>query len=282
MSDLPTVQYDSSNDTTIDRQLTWAIQAGITGFISSWWGPGDTADKNFSRVLTDTAKIANMTGAHFASTIYFESDAPALNGTSVIVSALRYALTHYSNNPYFFHWHGKPVIFFWDPLGQGRTLTQWAAIRSQVDPNNQTIWSAEGTSTSLLSVFDGLHLFSGAYWGLQQGNITAVDHRFRTAIDAYNKAQHTQKIWAAGVLPGYDDTRIPGRTSTYIVPRNNGATYRTSWDGAIASNPDWITITSFNEWFEGSMIEPSVTYGMLYLNLTQQFTRQWGGKGQFS
>jgi hypothetical protein len=79
------------------------------------------------------------------------------------------------------------------------------------------------------------------------------------------------------VLPGYDDTRVPGRKGTYIVPRNNGATYRSSWSGALASNPDWITITSFNEWFEGSMIEPSVQYGNLYLNITQQFAKQWHG-----
>jgi hypothetical protein len=71
------------------------------------------------------------------------------------------------------------------------------------------------------------------------------------------------------VLPGYNDTRVPGRTGTFIVPRNNGQTYRTSWDAAIASNPDWITITSFNEWFEGSMIEPSDTYGTQYLDITK-------------
>src|SRR5712692_5591381 len=30
MSDLPTVQYDSSDDATIDRQVRWAATAGIT------------------------------------------------------------------------------------------------------------------------------------------------------------------------------------------------------------------------------------------------------------
>src|SRR5450755_3075488 len=38
MSDLPTVQYNSSDDATIERQIQWAKNAGITGFISSWWG----------------------------------------------------------------------------------------------------------------------------------------------------------------------------------------------------------------------------------------------------
>jgi Glycosyl hydrolase family 99 len=277
MSDLPTILYNSSDDSTIERQVTWAANAGITGFISSWWGAGDPTDKNFAKLLAHAATLEAKTGYHFASTIYFESDAPALSGTSNIVNALRYVIVNYSNDPHFFRWHGKPVIFFWDPLGNGRTLSTWASIRSQVDPTNAMIWSAEGTNTSLLSVFDGLHLFSAAYWGILNGDITAVDQGFRSKIDAYNQAHSTQKIWAAGVLPGYDDTRIPGRTGTYVVPRNNGATYNESWTGAITSNPDWITITSFNEWFEGSMIEPSIHYGNLYLDITQQFTKQFQG-----
>ena len=190
---------------------------------------------------------------------------------------LRYVLSHYSNDPHFFHWHDKPVLFFWDPLGNGRTLSEWASLRSQVDPHNKTIWSAEGVDTSLLDVFDGIHLFSAGYWGILNGNMPAVDQEFRNKINAYNAAHHTQKIWAAGVLPGYNDTKIPGRKGTFIVPRNNGATYNTSWTAAFSSSPDWITISTFNEWFEGSMIEPSVTYGNLYLNITQHYAKQWHG-----
>jgi hypothetical protein len=275
MSDLPATRYNSSTDAIIDQQLNEASGAGITGFISSWWGAGDQTDKNLGKLLAHSTALENHTHYHFASSIYFECDAPALNGSARIVSGLQYLISHYGNDPHFFHWQSKPVFFFWDPLGGGRTLAQWASIRSQVDPGNQTIWSAEGVDTALLSVFDGIHLFSGGYWGLQSNTMTTVDQGFRTKIDAYDKANGTQKIWAAGIIPGYDDTHVPGRVGAYIVPRNNGSTYSSSWASAIASKPDWITITSFNEWFEGSMIEPSATYGNEYLNITQQFTQQW-------
>ncbi|GAC1519868.1 MAG: hypothetical protein NVS3B14_21840 [Ktedonobacteraceae bacterium] len=279
MSDLPTIRYNSSDESTIERQVNWAAQAGITGFISSWWGQGDSGgtDANFARVLAYSATLQQNTGFHFASTIYFESDAPALQGFNTIVRQLRYVMRTYANSNSFFHWHGKPVIFFWDPLGNGRTLSMWQAVRSQVDPHNQALWSAEGVNINLLSVFDGIHLFSAGYWGILHNNMTAVDQGFRAQINSYNQAHHTQKIWAAGVLPGYNDTKVPGRKGTYIVPRNNGATYRTSWNAALASSPDWVTITTFNEWFEGAMIEPSVTYNMQYLNLTHQFATLWHG-----
>lgn len=277
MSDLPTIQYNSGDDITIDRQLDYAAGAGITGFISSWWGEGDKTDVNFDRLLTRAANLDAQSHYRFASSLYIESDAPNLNSPDKLVNALNYINSHYSNSPYFFHWQGKPVLFFWNPLGNGRTLAQWSSIRQQVDPNRQMIWSAEGINTDLLSVFDGIHLFSAGYWGLQNNTMPQVDQGFRDKINAYNKAHNTQKIWAAGVMPGYDDTRVPGRQGTYVVPRNNGATYTTSWNAAIGSSPNWITITSFNEWYEGAMIEPSVTYGNQYLSLTHQFAQKWHG-----
>ena len=202
MSDLPAVQYNSSDDATITRQVTEAANAGITGFISSWWGPGDATDTNFAKLLAHSATLENQTKFHFASTLYFESDAPALKGTTNMVNALSYVATHYSNDPHFLHWQGKPVLFFWNPLGNGRTLAQWASIRSQVDPNNSMIWSAEGVDMNLLSVFDGIHLFSAGYWGIQHNDMPTVDSGFRNQITAYNAAHGTHKIWPPGVLQG--------------------------------------------------------------------------------
>lgn len=277
MSDLPTIRYNSADDATIERQINWAANAGITGFINSWWGPGDKTDKNFVKILAHAAALQKRTGYRFDSTLYFESDAPALRSQTNMIKGLRYITSHYSNNSHFLHWHGKPVLFFWDPLGSGRTLALWASIRRQVDPGHKWIWSAEGVDMNLLNVFDGIHLFSAGYWGLLHGNMAAVDQEFRYKVNAYNISHHTQKIWAAGVMPGYDDTRIPGRQGAYKVPRNNGATYRTSWNAAMASSPQWITITTFNEWFEGAMIEPSMKYGTQYLTITRQESKRWHG-----
>ena len=69
-------------------------------------------------------------------------------------------------------------------------------------------------------------------------------------------------------MPGYDDTGTD-RVDAFAVDRKNGNYYRETWSAAVASQPDWVLITSFNEWVEGTMIEVSTSYGDLYLNLTR-------------
>jgi hypothetical protein len=43
-------------------------------------------------------------------------------------------------------------------------------------------------------------------------------------------------------------------------------------EAAMATDPEWaVTVTSWNEWPEGTQIEPGVGYGDLYLDLTAYF-----------
>ena len=42
-----------------------------------------------------------------------------------------------------------------------------------------------------------------------------------------------------------------------------------------ASEPQWILITSFNEWHEGPQIEPSVEFYTFYLKLTAEEAAAW-------
>jgi len=76
----------------------------------------------------------------------------------------------------------------------------------------------------------------------------------------------------ATVMPGYNDLRT-GRGNAFVVDREGGAYYERSWQAAIGSAPDWIVINSFNEWPEGTYIEPSQAFGGKFLELTAK----WAG-----
>src|SRR5207253_1515190 len=60
-------------------------------------------------------------------------------------------------------------------------------------------------------------------------------------------------ICAPSVGPGYEATRATG--DARIRPRLDGRTYDAMWQAAILALPDRVTITSYNEWHEGTQIE---------------------------
>jgi hypothetical protein len=82
-------------------------------------------------------------------------------------------------------------------------------------------------------------------------------------------------------MPGWDDTRSVGRpdlrapSPAFARDRAGGGYYERTFNAVIGTNPDMIIVHSFNEWIEGSQIEPSVTYGDFYLNLTAQLIARY-------
>ena len=91
--------------------------------------------------------------------------------------------------------------------------------------------------------------------------------------------QGVHKFWVATVMPGYNDLRIrPG--SGFVQDREGGGYYARAWQAAIDSQPNWIVINSFNEWPEGTYIEPSAAYGDQFIGLTAQWSAQFKAGGQ--
>ena len=77
-------------------------------------------------------------------------------------------------------------------------------------------------------------------------------------------------------MPGYDDRAVPGRPLPRpVVNRDGGRLFADLWRAAIAADPDWILIVSFNEWHEGSEIEPSRETGSRELDTCRQMSARF-------
>ena len=62
-------------------------------------------------------------------------------------------------------------------------------------------------------------------------------------------------LCAPSVGPGYE--AAPATGDTRVKPRLNGETYDSMWRAAESAGADVVTITSYNEWSEGTQIEPA-------------------------
>ncbi len=267
LPDQPAGPYTSSDRATVERHVAQAQAAGIDALIQSWYGPqtaNNQTETNF-RALLD---VAGARGFHAA--VDFETDGPFFSDRAAVTDALRTLLATHAQHPAYLRYKGKPVVFFWR---EGRFgVDEWAAIRAQVDPAHKSLWIAEGVDIAYQSVFDGHHLYSVA-WSPDVKQ-TLADWGFR--VRRYAAQNGVERLWVATAMPGYDDTRTD-RQDAFAVARRAGNYYRATWAAAVASRPDWIVVTSFNEWVEGTMIEPSVTYGDLYLNLTRELAQAFKG-----
>ena len=260
LGDQPLYPYRSTDPAAIERHVREAQQAGIDAFVQSWYGPqveNNQTETNFQQLLD----IAAQHG--FRAAIDLEVMSPFFHSTADVVNALNYLLSVHAQHPAYLRVGGKPVVFFWRQ-GQYSAET-WVSIRDQVDPGRSSIWIAEGTDLSVLGPFDGLHLYSVA-WSDDPGGVLI---QWGDRVREWGAAQGVARAWVATVMPGYDDLNT-GRAGAFVRSRAGGQYYRACWNGAIESGADWVMITSFNEWREGTQIEISAGYGDFYLNLTAE------------
>lgn len=70
-------------------------------------------------------------------------------------------------------------------------------------------------------------------------------------------AKDQNLLFSPSVGPGYIDTTVRPWNFANTRHRRHGHYYEVAWRAALASQPNFISITSFNEWHEGTQIEPA-------------------------
>lgn len=244
-----------------------ARASGIDGFVVSWAG------EEFSGWRFDLAlEAAEATSGYVIPYIEMvEAHAPGDTSGSanplIVLDWISGALQR-ANSPAFLRSGGVPVLFVYQ-LNRLNKLG-WLNVLTELNNRGTPVrLVGDATTINFGTVQWGSHIYNPNFKSpaelAQYNRDTMLDARLLATADPTGP-----HLTVATVSPGYDDTNLRGDLNP-IVPRGpNGERYVATWDAAIAAQPDWVLITSWNEWFEGTTVEPSVEYGDLALRQTAE------------
>lgn len=249
--------YSSTDPRVLDQHMQWARQAGIGVLITSWWGT-DSFEDQATPALFDAAHRHGIK-------IAFHLEPYAGSTPRSFTKDVLMLLQRYGDHPSMYYpseLGGRPPIFVFESLRHS-TKTWVDAISEldkQISGDRRPAWFAQ--TTDLTVVTDG-----GFYGGYAYDIIPWFNDPI--AWSDYNSSLDTQfrqagKTYIPSIGPGYlDDYAVPRGADEPADARDRErglATYRAAWRSVAATQSPLVTITSFNEWHEGSQIEPAVAH----------------------
>lgn len=174
-------------------------------------------------------------------------------------------MCRYGQHPAFFKYRtntGKLLPLFYVYDSYLLNSEQWAKLLKHTDSNSirDTPYDAifiallveEKHKRDILTAgFDGLYTYfatNGFSYGSTQRNWES--------LKAF--CEDNNLIFIPSVGPGYIDTSVRPWNFQNTRNRINGKYYENSLRAALQARPDFLSVTSFNEWHEGTQIEMAI------------------------
>lgn len=153
----------------------------------------------------------------------------------------------------------RPVYFVYDSYHV--SPRDWATLLTPEGAESVRGSSLDGVFVGLwLTRSDGTPLEMGGFDGgytyfASPGTSHGADPR--NWRDIASEAAARGLMFIPSVGPGYNDTKIRPWNAAATRSREGGRAYARAWSAALGAGPAAVTITSYNEWGEGTQIEPA-------------------------
>jgi glycoprotein endo-alpha-1,2-mannosidase len=217
--------YSSSSARVVGAQMAEIHRAGVDEVVTSWWGRGSSTDRRLPLVLSAARRNGLTVAAHL--------EPYAGRTLDSIAEDLGYLAPL-----------GIQDVYVYE--ARDFAAADWAALRPSLPPSLRLFAHTSRVGFAAAGRFDGFYTYD------------FVTHGGNKFARLCAQAHALGLLCAPAVGPGYDGTRAgeaPGGR-----PRLHGATYDRLWTAALAAAPDVVTITSYNEWGEGTQIEAAAPH----------------------
>jgi hypothetical protein len=290
VADTPTIGWYSSDDRAVAaRHVETARKAGLDFFMVSWINPEGPEDRNLKDALLPEVEKAGFRFALLYDTalslglpagqpLDFDAEIPGSGGKAGerFVAHFDYLAENYLKRDSYLTVDGKAVVCVYlvrDMTNYGPYVQR---VRERLRDRNVELhliadlvyWAPPG-QTDWAAVKEHFQSVTAYNMYFRPKFLEAV----RDQYAAYAAAAREHGLgFVPNVMPGYDDTPLRGEGRA-TLHRRRGAFYREFWEVAdpyVTAEQPMILVTSFNEWHEGTEVEPSEEYGDRYVELTRE------------
>ena len=261
----PTIgPYDSSDPAVIEYQLLTMKLAGIDGVIVDWYGRAEFRDHAaLHRATTRIVEAAARLGMSCAI-CYEDQTVPALVEAGRIGAAdrishaageLRWLADHWFGLSSYARLDGQPLLLSFGHAGLDDE--EWTKVLDEL-----------ATPVAYLSEHRRRPAAVGAFdWPVPQEGIAAVK--------AFNERSGEWPQRIPVVYPRFHDIYAEAKVhaSWGHVADDDGATFRETLAAALGTGASIIQVATWNDWGEGTIVEPSREFGVRDLAVIQEARR---------
>ena len=267
--------YDSSDPAVIATQVALMKAAGADGAIIDWNGPDGFDDyamihRNTGLLIAELKKaglkfalcVEDNPGHRFMK----EGKLPREQAVAKVAAAFAWADANWLSDPAYVRLGGRPTLFIFGP--QFLSETEWPAIRGQLRHDPLTF------ALPHLSQRAGI---DGAFAWVPVSEGKTVDApTWRAELDSlYAKETKAGRLLVAAAFPGYRDFYAQaGAGKSYgNIAYRDGLTFAESFDQAMKSGAPIVQIATWNDYGEGTGIEPTTERGLRDLEVVMRRLR---------
>ena len=268
--------YHGRSSAVLEYHMLTARAAGIAGFIADWYGPETYSDLVFGDMVRSAEQYGMKVAICLEEKTFFpgyadvKSRADILN---VMEAQVRHVIETHARSPAYLRWDAAIVFFIFNYWGEG------ALGPNQLSP--EEIRDVLGRFEEPIVLVRG-----GAdpayYEAARGGYVWCWGPRDRE--DFYNKAGEAAAngqldYWVGGASPGFDDTGVWGwGNGPRKTDRRGTDEYRDTWKEVLKYRPSAVQIITWNDFGEGTVIEPPEEFGFKFLDLTEEFIGRFSGR----
>ncbi|HVI47316.1 MAG TPA: glycoside hydrolase family 71/99-like protein [Chitinophaga sp.] len=248
--------YASSDPDIIEYQLLLMKYAGADGVFIDWPGTRQRYDYP-DNLFNSNALINKLDAAGLQFAIVHEDRNWDAGMTSGGHDDFVYMQNNYFSRSNYFRVNNTPVVLNFGPITFHQS-SEWDQILNGINPRPK-VWRLFGFTNQV-----GTNNAGGEYPWIYQDHPGVVDNyysqlsRFPTPIGVVYPGFHT--FYAAGNADG----------PNWQIPYNGTGVFSLMIDKALQSSVPIIQFATWNDYGEGTMIEPTQEFGYGFLTVMQQ------------